>query len=175
MLARVDRGRVRLFTSGGHDWVIPEQSVDPLFHDKAYLIAPDKRGGKPYSLLQQAMRESGAARWLNGPIRARRASSRYGPQTTGWCSSKLLFADEARERATHRAGRRERLCTWTQRLRWRQTFAAGWVNPVSSAHMFAVSCSLRLVRRTKHLTNSGSRQHVAHTRRRSTASQHTYD
>ena len=45
---------------------IPEKSVDPLFYDKAYLIAPDKRGGKPYALLAEAMRQSGRcalAKW----------------------------------------------------------------------------------------------------------------
>src|SRR3954469_4525278 len=45
---------------------IPIQSVDPLFYDKAYLLAPDKRGGKPYALLAAAMRESGRcalAKW----------------------------------------------------------------------------------------------------------------
>ena len=29
---------------------IPEKSVDPLYYDKAYLLAPDKRGGKPYAI-----------------------------------------------------------------------------------------------------------------------------
>ena len=29
---------------------IPAKSVDPLFYDKAYLLAPDKRGGKPYAI-----------------------------------------------------------------------------------------------------------------------------
>ena len=38
---------------------IPEKSVDPLYYDKAYLLAPDKRGGKPYALLAEAMRKSG--------------------------------------------------------------------------------------------------------------------
>jgi DNA end-binding protein Ku len=45
---------------------VPEKSVDPLYYDKAYFIAPDKRGGKPYSLLQLAMRKSGRcalAKW----------------------------------------------------------------------------------------------------------------
>ena len=47
---------------------IPEKSVDPIYYDKTYFIAPDKRGGKPYSLLQQALRESqrGAlAKWAS--------------------------------------------------------------------------------------------------------------
>ncbi len=38
---------------------IPEKSVDPLFYDKAYMLAPDKRGGKPYTLLLEAMKQSG--------------------------------------------------------------------------------------------------------------------
>jgi DNA end-binding protein Ku len=45
---------------------IPEKAVDPIFYDKAYFLAPDKRGGKPYSLLAEAMRKSGRcalARW----------------------------------------------------------------------------------------------------------------
>src|SRR5690606_4794303 len=38
---------------------VPERSVDPLYYDKAYLLAPDKRGGKPYALLVEALRRSG--------------------------------------------------------------------------------------------------------------------
>ena len=38
---------------------IPLASVDPIYYDKAYYLAPDKRGAKPYHLLMQAMRESG--------------------------------------------------------------------------------------------------------------------
>ena len=34
---------------------IPEKAVDPIYYDKAYLLAPDKRGGKPYALLLEAM------------------------------------------------------------------------------------------------------------------------
>jgi DNA end-binding protein Ku len=45
---------------------IPERAVDPIYYDKAYFLAPDKRGGKPYTLLMEAMRKSGRcalARW----------------------------------------------------------------------------------------------------------------
>ena len=45
---------------------IPDKAVDPIFYDKAYFLAPDKRGGKPYNLLMEAMRESGRcalAKW----------------------------------------------------------------------------------------------------------------
>src|SRR5436190_10689744 len=37
---------------------VPEHAVDPLYYDKAYFLAPDKRGAKPYSLLLRAMRET---------------------------------------------------------------------------------------------------------------------
>lgn len=38
---------------------IPEKTVDPLYYDKPYLLAPDKRGAKPYHLLQEALRSTG--------------------------------------------------------------------------------------------------------------------
>ena len=38
---------------------IPEKAVDPIYYDKAYFIAPDKRGAKPYTLLRAAMHNSG--------------------------------------------------------------------------------------------------------------------
>ena len=38
---------------------IPEHAVDPVYYDKAYFLAPDKRGAKPYNLRLAAMRESG--------------------------------------------------------------------------------------------------------------------
>ena len=68
---------------------IPEKAVDPIFYDKAYFLAPDKRGGKPYSLLMR-----GDAR--ERPLRAgqvgvegqavRRAGARR-PRTAWCCSS----------------------------------------------------------------------------------------
>ena len=37
---------------------VPIDSIDPLFFDKAYYLAPDKGGAKPYALLAKALRES---------------------------------------------------------------------------------------------------------------------
>jgi len=34
---------------------IPLPAVDPIYYDKAYYLAPDKRGAKPYRLLLEAM------------------------------------------------------------------------------------------------------------------------
>src|SRR5215467_8835234 len=38
---------------------VPIESVDPVYYDKAYYLAPDKGGAKPYALLAKALRESG--------------------------------------------------------------------------------------------------------------------
>src|SRR6202008_1332539 len=37
---------------------VPIESIDPVFFDKAYYLAPDKGGAKPYALLAKALRES---------------------------------------------------------------------------------------------------------------------
>src|SRR5271154_5967207 len=37
---------------------VPIQSVDPVYFDKAYYLAPDKGGAKPYALFTKALRES---------------------------------------------------------------------------------------------------------------------
>src|SRR3982074_1308817 len=38
---------------------VPIESIDPVFFDKAYYLAPDKGGAKPYARLAKALRESG--------------------------------------------------------------------------------------------------------------------
>ena len=45
---------------------VPLATVDPVYFDKAYYLAPDKGGAKPYALLTSALRESGrcaVGRW----------------------------------------------------------------------------------------------------------------
>src|SRR5689334_19834544 len=45
---------------------VPQESIDPVYYDKAYLLAPEKGGSKPYSLLHEALRTSGQcalAKW----------------------------------------------------------------------------------------------------------------
>src|SRR5262245_14241076 len=37
---------------------VPIESVDPVYFDKAYYLAPDKGGAKPYALLAKALKES---------------------------------------------------------------------------------------------------------------------
>lgn len=75
---------------------VPEKSVDPLFYDKAYFIAPDKRGGKPYSLLRRAMRESGRCALAKWSYKGKTRVVQVRPAEDGMVFQQLLFADEVR-------------------------------------------------------------------------------
>ena len=75
---------------------IPTGAVDPIYYDKAYYLAPDKRGGKPYGLLLQAMRESGRcalARWV---WKGKQYVVQVRAGADGLILQQLLYADEVR-------------------------------------------------------------------------------
>jgi DNA end-binding protein Ku len=45
---------------------VPIESIDPVYYDKTYYLAPDKGAGKPYALLTQALKQAGrcgVGRW----------------------------------------------------------------------------------------------------------------
>jgi DNA end-binding protein Ku len=75
---------------------IPEKSVDPLYYDKAYLLAPDKRGGKPYALLAEAMRKSGRCALAKWAWKAKQYVVQIRPTADGLALQQLLYADEVR-------------------------------------------------------------------------------
>jgi DNA end-binding protein Ku len=75
---------------------IPEKSVDPLFYDKAYLLAPDKRGGKPYALLTEAMRKSGRCALARWSWKSKQYVVQVRPVEDGLVLQQLLYADEVR-------------------------------------------------------------------------------
>jgi len=75
---------------------VPEKAVDPLFYDKAYFIAPDKRGGKPYSLLQRAMGESERCALAKWSYKGKTRIVQIRPAADGMVFQQLLFADEVR-------------------------------------------------------------------------------
>jgi DNA end-binding protein Ku len=75
---------------------IPAKSVDPLYYDKAYLLAPDKRGGKPYALLAQAMRTSGRCALAKWAWKAKQYVVQVRPVEDGLVLQQLLYADEVR-------------------------------------------------------------------------------
>jgi DNA end-binding protein Ku len=50
---------------------VPLESVDPLYFDGTYYLAPDKGGAKPYTLLAMALRKAGQCaigRWISRGI-----------------------------------------------------------------------------------------------------------
>jgi DNA end-binding protein Ku len=75
---------------------IPAKSVDPLFYDKAYLLAPDKRGGKPYALLTEAMRKSGRCALAKWAWKAKQYVVQIRPAEDGLVLQQLLYAAEVR-------------------------------------------------------------------------------
>lgn len=75
---------------------VPEKSVDPRYYDKAYLLAPDKRGGKPYALLQEAMRSSGKSALARWSWKAKQYVVQVRPTEEGLVLQQLLYAEEVR-------------------------------------------------------------------------------
>jgi DNA end-binding protein Ku len=75
---------------------IPEKAVDPLYYDKAYFIAPDKRGGKPYSLLRAAMQKSGRCALAKWAWKGKQYVVQVRAAEDGLVLQQLLYADEVR-------------------------------------------------------------------------------
>lgn len=75
---------------------IPEKAVDPIFYDKAYFLAPDKRGGKPYALLLEAMKESGRCALAKWSWKSKQYVVQVRAAADGLVLQQLLYADEVR-------------------------------------------------------------------------------
>ncbi len=75
---------------------IPVQAVDPIYYDKAYYLAPDKRGAKPYGLLIEAMRESGRCALARWAWRGKQYVVQIRPGEEGLILQQLLYAAEVR-------------------------------------------------------------------------------
>jgi DNA end-binding protein Ku len=75
---------------------IPEGSIDPLYYDKPYFLAPDKRGAKPYSLLLRAMRDTGRCALARWAWRSKEYVVQIRPTEGGLVLQQLLYADEVR-------------------------------------------------------------------------------
>ncbi|MGH8640331.1 MAG: Ku protein [Burkholderiales bacterium] len=79
---------------------VPIESVDPIYFDKTYYLAPDKGGNKPYALLARALRESErcalgrwAARGKGYIVMIRPIESEHGHALV---MQQLLYAAEVR-------------------------------------------------------------------------------
>jgi DNA end-binding protein Ku len=75
---------------------VPIESIDPVYFDKAYYIAPDKGGAKPYALLAKALRDSercAIGRWA---ARGKQYIIMIRPVEDGLIMQQLLYAEEVR-------------------------------------------------------------------------------
>jgi len=75
---------------------IPDSSIDPIFYDKAYYLAPDKRGAKPYNLLMEAMRQSGRCALAKWSWKAKQYVVQVRAADDGLVLQQLLYAEEVR-------------------------------------------------------------------------------
>jgi DNA end-binding protein Ku len=75
---------------------VPIESVDPVYFDKAYYLAPDKGGAKPYALLSKALRESGRCALGRWAARGKQYIVMIRPVEDGLVMQQLLYAGEVR-------------------------------------------------------------------------------
>ncbi len=79
---------------------VPLESVDPVFFDKAYYLAPDKGGAKPYALLARALRDAkrcALGRWAaRGKQYIVMIRAVENGETSGLVMQQLLYATEIR-------------------------------------------------------------------------------
>jgi DNA end-binding protein Ku len=75
---------------------VPLESIDPIYYDKAYYLAPDKRGAKPYGLLLQAIRESGRCALARWAWKGKQLVVQVRAGDDGLILQQLLFAKEVR-------------------------------------------------------------------------------
>jgi DNA end-binding protein Ku len=75
---------------------VPLESVDPVYFDKAYYLAPDKGGAKPYALLAKALRESGKCALGRWAARGKQYIVMIRAIDDGLVMQQLLYAGEVR-------------------------------------------------------------------------------
>ncbi|MDR7268629.1 DNA end-binding protein Ku [Pelomonas saccharophila] len=78
---------------------VPLESIDPLYYDKSYLLAPDKRGEKPYALLAEALRQSGRCALAKWPWKAKQYVAQVRANEDGLILQQLRYSAEVRSLA----------------------------------------------------------------------------
>jgi DNA end-binding protein Ku len=76
---------------------VPLASVDPMYFDGTYYLAPDRGGAKPYTLLSTALRQAGqcaVGRWIS---RGKEHIIVIRPIDNGLAMHQLHFSAEVRE------------------------------------------------------------------------------
>ena len=75
---------------------VPIETVDPVYFDKAYYLAPDKGGAKPYALLAKALRDSNRCALGRWAARGKQYIVMLRPVEDGLIMQQLLYAAEVR-------------------------------------------------------------------------------
>ncbi|GAB3388754.1 non-homologous end joining protein Ku [Lysobacter fragariae] len=75
---------------------VPISAIDPVYFDKAYYIAPDKGGAKPYALFAKALRESERCAIGHWATRGKSYIVMIRPVEDGLVMQQLLYANEVR-------------------------------------------------------------------------------
>jgi DNA end-binding protein Ku len=75
---------------------VPIESIDPVYFDKAYYLAPDKGGAKPFALLATALRESKRCALGRWAARGKQYIVMIRPVEEGLIMQQLLYAGEVR-------------------------------------------------------------------------------
>ncbi len=75
---------------------VPIASVDPIFFDKAYYLAPDKGGAKAYALFVQALRDAGRCALGRWASHGKQHIVMLRPFEDGLVMQQLLYAAEVR-------------------------------------------------------------------------------
>jgi DNA end-binding protein Ku len=75
---------------------VPIETVDPVYFDKAYYLAPDKGGAKPFALLASALRESKRCALGRWAARGKEYIVMIRPVEDGLVMQQLLYAGEVR-------------------------------------------------------------------------------
>src|SRR5690349_16789987 len=75
---------------------VPIEAIDPVYFDKAYYLAPDKGGAKPYALLSKALRESKRCALGRWAARGKQYIVMIRPVDDGLVMQQLLYDGEVR-------------------------------------------------------------------------------
>lgn len=75
---------------------VPLEQVDPIYYEKAYYLGPDTNGAKPYSLLSEAMRQTGRAALARYAARGKDYLVLLRPFEDGIIMQQLRYPDEIR-------------------------------------------------------------------------------
>jgi len=75
---------------------VPIESIDPVYFDKAYYLAPDKGGAKPYALFARALRDSNRCALGRWAARGKQYIVMIRPVEEGLVMQQLLYAGEVR-------------------------------------------------------------------------------